>query len=42
MSNLLPSKELFNVPNIALVGFAAVMTVMLIHFGSIWLEGKNS
>lgn len=35
---VLPSKELVNIPNIALIGFAAVLTVFMLHFVVNWLE----
>ena len=38
---ILPDRSLFNVPNIALIGFSAIITVLLIHLLTIWAEQKE-
>lgn len=38
---LLPDRSMFNVANIALIGFSAIITVLLIHLLTMWAEQQG-
>lgn len=38
---LIPPRDLFNLPNIALIGFSAFLTIAIIHLLTKWAENED-